>query len=301
MKKKPEWLLEFKSDFTSQAGEDGVIKKILEVLPENDKWCVEFGAWDGVYLSNVRNLITSADYSAVMIEASKSKYDELCKNYSEQEHIFPINTFVGFSDTDNLDKILKNTPIPQDFDLLSIDVDGNDYHIWKSVHQYKPKLVVVEFNQTIPTEISFVQAADPSVSQGSSLLAMVELGKEKSYELVCVLPFNAFFVKKEYFHLFEIEDNSPITLRKSLDDITYIFSGYDGKVFLRGNRYLPWHGMLMRESRMQVIPMILRGFPSDYTKVQSILWHSYLFLQHVREKPLVICKKIIERIEKLFS
>ena len=298
MKKKSEWLLEFKDNVHSQASEDGIIKKILEIIPENDKWCVEFGAWDGVYLSNVRNLIAHADYSAVLIEASKLKYEELCKNYSGQKNIIAINTFVGFSDTDNLDEILKDTPIPQNFDLLSVDVDGNDYHIWKAVSKYKPKLVVIEFNQTIPTEISFVQVADPSVTQGSSLLALVELGKEKGYELVSVLPFNAFFVRAEYFPLFEIEDNSPATLRKSLEDITYIFSGYDGKVFLRGSQNLPWHGIKIKQSRIQVLPKMLRKFPSDYTKTENILWHVYLVMQQLRENPWVTVKKIISRFTR---
>jgi len=197
MKKKSEWLLEFKDNVHSQAGEDGIIEKILEVIPENDKWCVEFGAWDGIYLSNVRNLIEQAGYSAVLIEGSKIKYDELRKNYSKHKNITCINTFVGFSDAENLDEILKDTPIPEKFDLLSVDVDGNDYHIWKAVSKYNPKLVVIEFNPTIPTEIKFVQEPATSVNQGASLLALVELGKEKGYELVSVLPFNAFFVRSE--------------------------------------------------------------------------------------------------------
>ncbi len=64
MERVSEWLLEFKDNNYSQTGEDGVIKKILEILPENDNWCVEFGAWDGIFLSNVKNLIEHASYSA---------------------------------------------------------------------------------------------------------------------------------------------------------------------------------------------------------------------------------------------
>ena len=57
MNAKPEWLLDYASNSYSQAGEDGVIAKILAMLPENDHWCVEFGASDGLVLSNVRRLI----------------------------------------------------------------------------------------------------------------------------------------------------------------------------------------------------------------------------------------------------
>jgi hypothetical protein len=171
----PTWLLEFKRDEHSQAGEDGIIEKILEVLPSNDKWCVEFGAWDGVFLTNTRSLICSKGFSAVLIEADKNRFLELQRNYTQQkDRVITINRFVGFEDNDNLDRILSDTPIPQDFDLLSIDIDGNDYHVWKRVSQYKPKVVVIEFNPTIPTEVRFVQPADPALNHGSSLLSLIE-------------------------------------------------------------------------------------------------------------------------------
>jgi hypothetical protein len=136
----PEWLLKFKDNTYSQTGEDGIIKKILEILPEKDQWCVEFGAWDGVFLSNTRNLIEQDGYHAVLIEGSKKKYADLCRNYANSEKVVALNNLVGFSDADNLDQILKDTPIPTNFDFLSIDVDGNDYHIWKAVSRYRPKL-----------------------------------------------------------------------------------------------------------------------------------------------------------------
>ena len=236
---------------------------------------MEFGAWDGIYLSNVRSLITQQQYSAILIEGSKNKYEECRKNYSENENIIALNKFVGYSNTDNLDHILKDTPIPKDFDFLSIDVDGNDYHIWKAMSEYSPKLVCIEFNPTIPTEVRYVQEADPSVNQGNSLLALVELGKQKGYELVSVLSWNAFFVKSEYFPLFDINDNSPVTLRKSLDEITYMFVGFDGKVILDGNSSLPWHGIKFRENNVQQIPKIFQKYPGNYTKIENILFRIY--------------------------
>jgi hypothetical protein len=202
------WLLEFKRNVHSQTGEDGIIQEILEVLPCNNNWCVEFGAWDGLFLTNTRHLIESKGFSAVLIEADKKRFHELQRNYS-QNNVTTINRFVGFEEGDNLDQILSDTPIPYDFDILSIDIDGNDYHVWKCVSKYRPKVVVIEFNPTIPTHIRFVQPADPSINQGASLLSLVELGKEKGYELVSVLPFNAFFVREEYYSLFQLESNAP--------------------------------------------------------------------------------------------
>ena len=266
------WLLEHKRNVYSQTGEDGIIEKILDIIPRNDKWCVEFGAWDGLFLTNTRNLIESSSYSAILIEANKNKYAELQRNYLQRDNVVTINAFVGFRKDNNLDQILSGTRIPCDFDLLSIDIDGNDYHAWNAISKYRPKLVVVEFNPTIPTHIRFVQTADPSINQGASLLSLVELGKEKGYELVSVLPFNAFFVRREYYALFHIESNTPEVLRTDLNSITYLFSGYDGTVFLRGFCRLPWHGIELRESKCQPLPKILRKYPDMYTKLQRILF-----------------------------
>jgi hypothetical protein len=184
--------------------------------------------------------------------------------------------------------------------VLSIDIDGNDYHVWKAISEYKPKLVVIEFNQTIPTEIRFVQKADFSVSQGASLRALVELGKQKGYELLSVLSFNAFFIRSEYFPLFEIGDNSPETLRKSLEDITYIFSGYDGKILLHGNQTLPWHGIKIKQSKIQQLPKVLQKFPCNYNKFEKILWYIWLAFYQLRENPLTAAKKIILRLSLWF-
>lgn len=277
------WLIEYRHNVYSQAGEDGIIGKILESLPQNDRWCVEFGALDGIHLSNTRYLIESKGYSAILIEADKKKFRELQKNYSQHDNIFTINKLVGFGEEDNLDQILSATPIPNGFDFLSIDIDGNDFHVWKSISKYKPKLVVIEFNPTIPTNIKFIQPADSSLNQGASLLSLVELGKEKGYELVSVLQCNAFFVNREYYPLFHINSNAPDVLRRDLDYITYLFSGYDGKVFLRGNCRLPWHRIGLKESRVQVLPRFLRTYPGNYSGPQKGMFALYLLVKNRNE------------------
>ncbi|MCB1774569.1 MAG: FkbM family methyltransferase [Gammaproteobacteria bacterium] len=284
MSKNPTWLLDFKHNVYSQGGEDGVLSAILDRLPDTDRWCVEFGAWDGIHLSNVRNLIQERDYSAVMIEGSHTRSEELRSNYADNPRVFPVNAFVGFTAADGLDRILADTPITRDFDLLSIDIDGNDYHVWKAVGEYRPKVVCIEFNQTIPTGVEFVQPADPAVNQGSSVSAMVALGREKGYQLVCVLDLNAIFVRDDYFPLFEIQDNSPWVLRTNASEVTYLFSGYDGTVFLRGGMGLPWHGMRLRESKFQLLPRFLRRFPSNYSVWQRLLFRVYKFLENPMAK-----------------
>lgn len=113
----------------SQNGEDGIIEEIFNRIGIVKGWFVEFGAWDGNYLSNTR-LLREKGWSGVYIESDKEHYRNLLKNTEGFTNIFPFNSSVNCSEN-NLDNILIKTPIPQDFDLLSIDIDGNDYWIWK--------------------------------------------------------------------------------------------------------------------------------------------------------------------------
>ena len=133
-------------------------------------------------------------------------------------------------------------------------------------------------------EVEFVQEPEMSVSHGASLKSLVELGKEKGYELVSVLPYNAVFVRSEFFDLFNIENNAPEVLRKFHDYVTYIFSGYDGHVFVRGCTTTPWHKQRVRESKMQLLPKMLQRFPDNYSGPQRVLFKLCKLPDKLRQK-----------------
>ncbi len=255
------WLLQHAEDHHSQCGEDGILAKVLELLPERDRWCVEFGAWDGRHFSNTCHLAEEHDHHVVFIEGDPAKVEVLKKNFQGNPKVHPLCRFVGWEGKEKLDHILSETPIPKNFDLLSVDIDGNDWHVWNALDDYRPKVVIIEFNPTIQTEIDYVQPADHGTKIGCSLKALERLGKEKGYELVCVMPWNAIFVDAPYFPAFNIADNRIETLRVHTDRITYLFSGYDGRIRLMGYRKLPWHGMPIVEDSIQVLPRFLRHYP----------------------------------------
>lgn len=281
------WLLDI---YLSKQSYEAVIVEILNMLPRRDRWCVEFGAWDGCVASNSRELILHHGYSAILIEGDKDRFRDLQRNYSDRSEVVTLNQFVGFSTEDGLDVILAKTPVPLDFDFLSIDIDGNDYHVWNVVTKYHPKVVCVEFNPTIPAEVSFVQPMDPAVNQGCGLSVLVELGRRKGYELVSVIDVNAFFVSRDYFPIFGIADNRIEALWVTRDDITFIFSGYDGRIFLRGNQTLPWHKIPLVESKMQVLPAFLRKCP--YTRKRRIIYTCLT-------DPFSLVPKVLGRIANL--
>ncbi|OGU60065.1 MAG: hypothetical protein A2X64_07675 [Ignavibacteria bacterium GWF2_33_9] len=269
------WLLDYAENIVSHDGEDGIIRKIFEIIPDIDKWCVEFGAYDGKFLSNTYNLIENQEYSAVLIESDQTRFNILIDSYKNNGRVIPLNKMVGFAQDNNLDSILKNTPIPENFDFLSIDIDGNDYHVWDAVKNYKPKVVCIEYNPTIPNEVEFIQPKDMNVSQGNSILSLTKLGESKGYKLIAITGCNALYVDEKYFNLFNISDNSIQALRCSSKFITHIFSGFDGTIFLRGHSGLPWHDILLSESKVQQLPKILRKCPNFYNKFQVFLFLKY--------------------------
>jgi hypothetical protein len=90
-------LATFSSNVTSQYGEDGVIAEILRRIGVRNRWCVEFGAWDGKYLSNTWSLINQSDWSAVLLEGDKDRADRLAASHAgNAARVFVRHAFVGW-------------------------------------------------------------------------------------------------------------------------------------------------------------------------------------------------------------
>jgi len=254
---------------TSQDGEDGVLEEVLRRIGVDKGWCVEFGAWDGYFHSNTWNLIRNRQWGAVLIEPIRSAYERLVETYKGCPDVYHFNEGVDVAGPSSLDAILGRTPIPVEFDLLIVDIDGNDLHVWRAFQKYRPKVVMLEFNPFIPHDVRFIKGLDEKGAASASLLADCEVAREKGYELVCVVGGNAVFVRSDYFGLFGITDNRPSAMFRSRYE-TKIFQGYDGTLFLAGNRKLIWlhqidqSGKLehveMADADIQVLPRALRVF-----------------------------------------
>ena len=266
----------------SQCGEDGILEKILDSIPKKDSWCVEFGAWDGIHLSNTYNLIKHRNYKSVLIEADNKKYLDLRENLKEFESIL-INKFVMFSGDNTLDKLLSQTPIPQNFDFLSIDIDGNDYHILDSLVLYKPKVICIEFNPTIPNEVNYVQPKDFNVKRGSSARAVFSLAKTKGYSLVAVTRCNLIFVDSTYLSNLEIEDYDLSELRDDSKERAFVFVGFDGTICLSQPIKLIWHDLKVGDEDIQILPKSIRHFRSDYSFIQRLMYAMFILVKNPKD------------------
>jgi hypothetical protein len=226
---------------------------------------VEFGAWDGVKFSNCFNLVVNNAWDGLFIEANEAKYAELVSTYKTRPNVTTRNRFVDFEGPNRLDAILNDCGIPEKFGLLSVDIDGNDYHVWDSLVEHEPEIIVIEFNPSVPNDVDFVQEKSFSVNQGCSLLALVRLGKTKDYELAVCTDWNAFFVKREKLQALGVSDNSIDRLYQPVQD-GRIFQGYDGSIHVVGMDRLLWRNAPLASEDFQVLPLALRVFDDAQRK-----------------------------------
>lgn len=192
----------------SQNGEDGIISELLKRLEIKNGWVCEFGAWDGIYLSNTFNLV-ELGFNAVFIEGDKEKYKDLLNTVQKYPNITALNKYVLHDNIDNsLDVILKETKIPIDFDVLSIDIDSYDYQVWNSLKIYKPKIVIIEINSSIDTN-NTMHIHTPGKYEGTSFKPTYDLGIEKGYTFILHTG-NMFFIRNDLFHKLNITYDNPL-------------------------------------------------------------------------------------------
>ncbi len=259
------YLQEYRHNVASQNGEDGIIEKIFQIIGFGNRFCIEFGAGDGKKYSNTYNLINKHQFSAVLIESHPGLYKEACARYKNKANVTVINTLVGFDNDNKLDAhlITLENKIPNKVDLLSIDIDGNDIHVWQDITTIKPRVVIIEFNHMIANEVYFLQPRDLTRNLGSSLRATIDVGNTLGYELVATTDSNAIFVEKDLFPLFNIKDNSIDAMYYCGKRPTNLIQGYNGELFLAGLTYHPWKGFSIDRQQIQVLPPNMRKWKFD--------------------------------------
>jgi hypothetical protein len=173
---------------SSQFGEDAIVERLFARIGTTNKFAVEFGARDGVGNSNTHALRVHHGWTCVLLDC--------CSKAAIVSQIFLT--------AENLQQTFLVHRVPKTFDLLSIDVDGNDFHLWKALTAFTPRVVVIEYNSRFGPDESRVMPYNPAHRwdktdyYGASAAALVKLGREKGYTLVDYTPkVNLFFVKDD--------------------------------------------------------------------------------------------------------
>lgn len=177
----------YATDLYSQTGEDGIIEECLRRLDIKRGRFVEFGAHDGKYCSNTRLLLDNG-WTGKLIESSPQLFKDLLDN----NLMNGTELYCGMVTPENV-----NSLVPKDIQVLSIDVDGNDYNIWQA-YEGLPPIVIIEINSSIPSDR---EGPVSDLQHGTAYRPMVQLGISKGYFLVSHHG-NCIFVRKEFRHLF---------------------------------------------------------------------------------------------------
>lgn len=182
---------------------ENIIQNIFNSININKGNFVEFGAWDGIKNANSRNLFLNG-WSGLYIESDLNRFDELKKIYKNEDRIYTSNIFVNTT-TNLLDSIINNT-INDEIHFMSIDIDGLDLEIFKSINIFLPIVVCIEGGQILEPYHNTVSNDIAKNNIQQSLHEMNLIFKSKGYVLLCSYQ-DSFFIKKEYANKFKIDDD----------------------------------------------------------------------------------------------
>lgn len=190
-----------KNKHNSQFGETGVIDYILRTLDIEPKECIEFGSgavskFRGT--ANIRYFHDQYKANCIYFETNRGKIQNSDPEYRNQINIEAISF-------NNVNDIFKKYNVSNDLDVVVIDVDGQDYWIWEAL-DYTPKIILIEFNPTLPYTDSIVMHKDENHFQwrntnclyyGASISALEKLGDSKNYNLLYKTERNLIFIRKD--------------------------------------------------------------------------------------------------------
>jgi hypothetical protein len=202
----------------SQNGEDGIVAWLFSHVGAPNRTFVEFGIEDGREC-NTANLSLTFGWRGLLMEADANHVERARAFYAGRAEVRIVHAEVT---PGSIDGLLREHG-PGDVDLLSLDIDGNDYWVWQAITGAEPRAVVIEYNAsfgpdravTVPYRDGFARYGEHGSGfyHGASLAALAKLGEDKGYVLVGCdsRGVNAFFVRREL----AVGDVRPLTSREA--------------------------------------------------------------------------------------
>ena len=200
----------------SQWGDDGVIQFLINQINIENKFFIEFGV-ENYQESNTRFLLMNSNWSGLIIDSSQSNISLIKKSDLYWKH--NLNAVCEFITAENVDRLLTNYSPFNNPGIISIDIDGIDYWVWKSIVSLDPIIVIIEYNSIFGYEKSLTVPYNSKFERknmhfsnlyfGASIKALYDLGIEKGYSLIYCTSSgnNAYFVKNT--HLGDLKPKRP--------------------------------------------------------------------------------------------
>ncbi len=188
----------------SQHGEDGILREIFRRIATTSRFFVEFGCGKHGTENNTLALLIGG-WRGCWLEWNRVHVKRIAATFRNHVSQGQLSVQAAFLTAENINEIFTGLNVPAEFDLLSIDADGNDYWFWKALKGFSPRVVVIEYNAVFPPYMRWVMKYDPrhrwdgSSHFGASLKSLELLADQKGYRLVgCDFSgSNAFFVRED--------------------------------------------------------------------------------------------------------
>lgn len=192
----------------SKYGNDGLLLYIFSKIGVTNRAFVEIGVEDGREC-NTASLSLNFGWQGMMIDADEDSLKKARSFYQERlgDRAPKVKIVHCFVTAENINQLILENGIRGEIDLLSIDIDGNDYWIWKAISAINPRVVVMEYNASFGSDKSLTMKYEPnfdvgkarSIGYGASLAALKKLANTKGYIFVgCESHgIDAFFVRKD--------------------------------------------------------------------------------------------------------
>jgi hypothetical protein len=215
----------------SQHEEDGTIQEIFRRIGTGNRSFIEFGVETGVECNTVNLLLHG--WSGLWLEDSAKYVKAIRKNLRGYIDAGKLAVAEALVTAENINTLISKNGPAGEIDLLSIDIDGNDYWVWKAITAVKPRVVIIEYNATLRPPLSVTVPYDPGRQYngtnyfGASLTALTSLAQTKGYRLVgCNFSgSNAFFVRNE---LGQDAFHEPATAENHYEPPRYFFAALQG-------------------------------------------------------------------------
>jgi hypothetical protein len=221
-------LIKYGQKIYSQNEEDGIIQEIFNRIGTTNKTFVEFGIGDG--LENNTLALLLSDWNGFWIEGSSNAVNNIKDNFKSVINSQRLKVVEAFITKDNINEIISNNISDKEIDLLSVDIDGNDIHVFNEISVINPRVVIMEYNAKFPPPIMFTVEYNATHTWqgddhvGASLKYIEKNLNNKGYKLVgCDLAgVNAFFVRDD---LAGDKFLSPYTAEKHYQPARYYLVG----------------------------------------------------------------------------
>ena len=188
----------------SQNEEDGITLALFKLIGAIHRTFVELGA--GVNGGNCGMLAEVCGWRGLLVDGSDARAAKLSTRFGR----FGVETAGAWITAEGVNELIEGYGLEGEIDLLSLDIDGSDYWVWKAIDVVSPRLVIVEFNPAFGVQRAVTVQYDPAFDRerfklvtphfyGASLAAFTQLGAQKGYRLVVVEPrgANAYFLRDD--------------------------------------------------------------------------------------------------------